>query len=195
MDWLTSSTLLERLAESREQDGWTLVVEHFRPPLVALGRRMGLRDEDAEDAAQNTLAAFAEGYRAGQYQRDKGRLRQWLYGIATRQIQNQRRRIHGPGPVGTGQSVSFLDAVPAGGASPESLWDEEWRRAVYERSLLQVQAEIAPQTFEIFRQLVFDERGADDVAAQLGVSRTQVYNAKYRVAKRLGELARAYEDA
>lgn len=196
MEWLTSSTLLQRLAASRDQGGWTEIVDAFRAPIVRLGRRMGLSDEDAEDAAQNALLAFTSAYREGRYDAGKGRLRQWLFGIATRQIQNLRRRQGGDGPhrvQAQGLSGSFLERVPDP-HDEQALWDEEWRRTVYERALQQVRAESSPQTFEIFRRLILEEQPADEIVKDLGVTRTLVYNAKYRVARRLSELAQAFED-
>ena len=74
-------------------------------------------------------------------------------------------------------------------------WEEEWRRAIYERALRQVRFEVEPRTYEIFRLLVFEQRAARDVAERLSVHHTQVYNAKHRILKRLGQLAAEYEDA
>lgn len=197
MEWKTTSTVLAGLQTFSEPQAWELVVEHFREPIVRYGSRLGLSRTDAQDAAQEALLAFAQAYRAGKYDRTKGHLKSWLFGIATNQLRNLRRRNAGRGvrPVADLGESRVLDGVEDEGADLQALWDEEWRRTVFERCLAQVQRELEPQTFDVFRRVVFEEQSVDAVAEELGIARTAVYNSKYRVSKRLAELAQEYEDA
>ena len=74
-------------------------------------------------------------------------------------------------------------------------WEEEWRRWITSRAIEQVETEVSPTTFEIFRLLTFEELVPRDVAARLGVELTQVYNAKSRVMKKIMELRLEFDQA
>ena len=196
MDWKTTSTVLDRLYADDGQSAWDLLVGHFRDTIVRFGERAGLTRADAQDAAQETLVAFVQAFRRGRYDRSKGRLKSWLFGIAQRQIlsvrqreiaDRARRQSSGSGP---GLEEELVDE-----AGMVDVWEDVWRRTIYARSLEQVQGEVTPQTFEIFRALVFDERPTEEICERFAISRTKVYNVKHRVTKRLAELVRQYEDA
>jgi hypothetical protein len=91
---VTSDTLLLGLADPGNRTVWQQFVERYRPPILRFARRRGLTGDDAEDAAQQSLVAFAQAYQEGRYDREKGRLRSWLFGIARNQIRKTRRESH-----------------------------------------------------------------------------------------------------
>ena len=90
-DWVTTSVLLSELRDFGNQAAWDRLADRFREPVVAFARKMGLTPSQAEDAAQETLLAFAEAFRDGKYDPAKGRLNRWLFGIAFRQVLNAKR--------------------------------------------------------------------------------------------------------
>jgi RNA polymerase sigma-70 factor, ECF subfamily len=89
---VTTSTLLRGLLASRDDRAWCEVDERYRPIVLRLAERCGLDADDAADVAQETLTQFFEDYRAGKYDRQRGRLRAWLTGIARHRIADARRR-------------------------------------------------------------------------------------------------------
>ena len=198
MEWNTTSTVLEKLRDYDERTAWDLLGKHFRGALVQFGVRLGLGPADAQDAAQETLIAFAEAYRGGRYDKDKGRLKSWLFGIAKRQCMKVRQRAaqaRERNLADMQDEDADIAQLASEGDQLAEAWEEEWRRMVYARSLEQVRAEVTPETFEMFQQLVFQGKTNDEVAASFGVDRAKVYDAKYRVTKRLSQLAGEYEDA
>ena len=192
MDWNTTSTVLEKLRDYDERTAWDLLGRHFRGTLVQFASRMGLSPTDSQDAAQEALIAFAEAYR------DKGRLKSWLFGIAKRQCLKARERT-AKGRERSQSDLSEDDAdmneLAVEQDALAGVWEEEWKRMVYSRSLEQVRTEVTPETFEMFQQVVFHGKSNDEVAESFGVDRNKVYDAKYRVTRRLGQLASEYEDA
>jgi len=197
-DWTTTSSLLDKLVDFDQRTAWDLLADHWREALVRFAQRMGLDAADAQDAAQDTLLAFMEAYRGGRYRRGKGRLRDWLFGIARRQIQQARRRRATRRTVDRAERSDLTALLEEGDGDADSSlewWEEEWQRAVFDRALRRVREEVSPQTFRIFRTLVYEEQPAEVVARRLGVPLTKVYNAKYRVSKRLGELVAQLDDA
>ena len=194
MEWNTTSTVLARLHASQGNSAWDLLVGHFRDTLVRFSERMGLPRPEAQDAAQETLMAFLEGYRAGRYDRTKGRLKSWLFGIAHRQTQALRRRRAQDRVTHASDAELPMDLVE-GEEQAASAWEEEWQRTLFTRALERVRAEVSPGTFDIFRALVFDEMDTDAVCERFQIERTKVYNVKHRVTRRLNQLVQEFDDA
>jgi len=71
MTWLTTATVLQKLHDFGNREAWDSFTERFRRPVVSFARGMGLKQADAEDVAQETLLAFAEAFRRGQYDPNK----------------------------------------------------------------------------------------------------------------------------
>lgn len=198
MEWNTTSTVLKKLRDYDAKTAWELLDKHFQGALVQFGGRMGLSPADAQDAAQETLITFAQAYREGNYDKEKGRLKSWLYGIAKRQCMKVRGKVTRQRDRGHGEQSDDsqpLEQIAAEGDDLADLWEEEWRRMVYARALECVRSEVTPDTFEMFQQVVFKGQTNDEVAEEFGVERAKVYDAKYRVTRRLAQLAGEYEDA
>jgi RNA polymerase sigma-70 factor (ECF subfamily) len=194
-EWLTTSTLLERLRNFDDAVAWQRIQSRFQRPVIALAEKLGLSRADAEDVAQETLAAFADGVRRGTFDRSKGRLSAWLFGIAYRQAAGARRK-RGRVPAGAldGSPDSMLAKIPEA-SDFAAAWDAEWERTVLDQCLAQVRQEVEPQTFEAFRLAVLENQSTESTCAATGLSREAVYVAKHRVLKRIREARSELEDA
>ena len=188
MAWLTTATVLQNLRDFDNREAWSSFADRFRQPIVSFARSMSLSQADAEDAAQETLLAFAEAYRRGQYDPAKGRLSKFLFGIAYRQALRARRVGAQVAPVGTTVWSQVPDEQSASG-----IWDVEWERGLLDECLAQVRTEFEPQTYRAFELTVRDGRDAADAANELGVPIKSVYNAKHRILKRIRELREQFE--
>jgi RNA polymerase sigma-70 factor (ECF subfamily) len=182
----TSTILLEGLKDRTDDTVWREFDSRYRPILLAVGRRLGLSPADSEDAAQETLVAFLAEYQAGGYQRQAGRLRDWLAGIMTHKVQDSRRRS-------TRQQQMLRDAAENGDLardqpSVERAMEEECHAALLRQCLERVRMEVAPQTIESFEMFALQQRPAEQVARQLGVTIDVVYQNKRRVLLRIREL-------
>ena len=193
MSWHTNTAILARLETFSAETAWSSLADHFERPLTRYALRSGLAQEAVEDVVQETLVAFARAYRDGSYDRARGRLSSWLFGIAQREVASARRKA-ARSPMAEPDAVQ-LDETPDQNDGLERIWEEEWRRSIIERCTARVRSELEPATWECFALQVFEGLSADEVAARKGVPRQQVYNAKHRVARRLRELAQEYEDA
>lgn len=187
----TSSTLLEGLKDAADRTRWQLYVDRYRPLIVSFSRARGLDAEEAEDFAQTALLEFARAVRDGRYDRDKGRLRTWLFGIVRRQLSSFRRKVARRRE----EELATDHVVPArGGDELEATWDAEWHRAVLAQCLREIQAIVEPQTFAAFRGVALEERPAAEVARELGITENAVYGSKRRVLQRVRELLPLVDD-
>jgi RNA polymerase sigma-70 factor (ECF subfamily) len=76
---------------------------------------------------------------------------------------------------------------------PDSYWDEEWDRNLYEMALERAKEKLPPKQFQIFDLYVLKEWPVGKVKDVLGVSATQVYLAKHRVSRALKKEMRVVE--
>lgn len=186
---ITTSFMLERLKNPDDRGIWQQFVERYQPLIVRSARRFGLNNEDAQDAAQHALLAFFTAYRDGKYDREKGRLRHWLFGIARHWILNvfeKHRNREVSIPANTDQT-GFFARIP-GDDRLEEIWEHEWRECTLQQCLAQVQREFDPKTFQAFELFAHDGLPARQVADQLGMTSNAVFIAKHRILKRIREL-------
>jgi RNA polymerase sigma-70 factor (ECF subfamily) len=187
-DWITTSTVLQRLNDFEDRHAWERFTDRFTRPIQAFARKQGLADGECEDVAQETLLAFAEGYRAGQYDREKGRLSSWILGIAWRRIDHARRkadrRAEHAGEPFESRLHTNVDAPQALGAE----WEELWEKSMLEHCLRQVRKEFEPATFRAFEMLVLERHPIEAAEKELGVTRNALAIAKHRVSARVREL-------
>ena len=188
MQWETTTILLEQLRDA-QTDAWQRFTDRFRPPMLGFARRYGLSDAQAEDAVQNALVSFFEAYQSGQYDRSRGRLRAWLFTLMYQSIRSQRRddaRSPRQSP-GRSHRTTFFSGLPDEGEAQE-VWEQDWERHTIDTCMSQLKSEVSPTHYRAFELTTFRQVPAAEVANQLGLSRDAVYQARYRVLKRLEEL-------
>lgn len=188
MDWITTSTLLEGL-RGFDDAAWDHFSRRFRRPLAAFVRRSGVRPADVDDVVQETLVAFAETQRNGAYQRERGRLNRWLFGIAYRQSLRQLRR-YGRTEVQmetqTGRTPP-IERVPDE-ASATDLWNRIWEKHMTLECIERIREELPSRSFRVFQLAVLEDKSAADVARSTGLDVRAVYNLKHRTLKRIREV-------
>jgi len=187
---LTSTYLLDGLKDPANQEVWKSYVDRYRPLLVRYGVRLGLPESDADDAAQQTLVEFYTAFRAGKYDRDRGRLREWLFGIARNQALNQRRKraTQGARNAADRQASDSDIAAIADEQRDSAIWEEEWRAALLRQCMAEVRYEVQPGTFEAFELFAVQGWPAERVAAHLKITPNAVFGAKRRILRRIREL-------
>jgi len=192
---MTTTTVLDRLRDANDHSAWSSFMERFRAPIAAFSKKMGLRGADADDVTQETMIAFLEAYRQNSYERGRGRLSHYLFGIAHNKILAARRKIatREVQVSASGDGTSFWSELPGADAA-QDVWEREWRQAVLAQCLERTAREVSPQTFEAFRLVVFENQEPARVAEQLGMTRNAVFIAKHRVGTRLRELRSIIEE-
>lgn len=184
----TSTILLKGLEDTDDQSSWQVFDGRYRPLLLALGRRLGLQQADTEDVAQETMAAFLRAYRQHRYDREKGRLRDWLGGIARHKIRDLQRRQSRQELVVADKpdATRFLSQVADGHI--DVVWEEEWRKGVLRQCLEEVRREVEPRTFEAFELFALRQWPAKRVADHLRVTQDVVYQSKSRILVRIRQI-------
>jgi RNA polymerase sigma-70 factor (ECF subfamily) len=181
----TTTALLEALLDPADDEVWHDFDRRYRPILIAFARRLGLPDEDAADAAQDTLARFVRSYRDGKYDRDRGRLRSWIIGIARHCVYD----IHQHRATNPKRGLSAISELPDE-STLNAMWDEECEQEILRQGIseLRQQTKTDEGTIRAFEMLAFDGRKPAEIAEALSMSLNDVYLAKHRCLKRLREI-------
>jgi RNA polymerase sigma-70 factor (ECF subfamily) len=190
----TNTELLIGLADPQNRAVWQTFYDRYRPLLTTFAKRLGLKEVDAEDAAQEALIAFMTSYQQGRYDREKGRLRTWLSAIARNKIHDIQQRRYREAAAGAGDSsVDPLEQI-ADDRSMSEIWEAEWQRAVLRQCRAEVEQQVDAKTMKAFDLLVVEGKKAGDVAAELGMTRNAVYLAKSHVLDRMQKVQKDLEE-
>ncbi len=193
---VTSTSLLEGLLDPHNDRVWTEFFERYGPIVRSFSRKLGLREHEADDAVQETMVTFVTKYREGQYDRQKGRLRSWLCGLAHHKVQHildrrrQRERKSDP----SSDKAPAIESVADQDRTNE-LWETEWRHAVIRHCLDLIRDESDPIRLRAFELYTLQGWSADEVAAELNITRNMVYLSKSRVLARVSELVKQIDEA
>ena len=186
---ITNTQLLDDLRNPGNETVWQQFVNRYMPMIVKYAVRAGLRSADAEDAAQQTMIAFCTAYQQGKYDREKGRLRFWLYGIARNQIKSVfKRRAKQEVQVAEDTAQTDFFARQPAEADLERVWEEEWREAVLRQCLEEVHREFDAKSIEAFELFAWKGLPAQEVAERLDMTPNAVFIVKSRILKRIREL-------
>jgi RNA polymerase sigma-70 factor (ECF subfamily) len=186
----TTTQILESLRDPANAGLWQMFDDRYRPVVFAFARRQGLSEEEAGEVAQVTLAQFTADYRAGRYQRDKGRLSSWIIGIArNRVIDAGRAKARRRGERGESALVEVPDQAAA-----ESDWREARQKVILERAMdvLRSETKMDERTIRAFDLCAIRNVPAETAAAECGMTVNEVYVAKNRAIKKLREIVAAF---
>ena len=163
----TTTVLLQGLFDSENEAVWSEFDARYRPILVAFARRLGLGEADAADVAQETLLEFIGAYRGGRYDRERGRLRSWLIGIARTRVAAIRRFRAGRREVRGASALLDLDDE----AGMTRVWDAERRGVILREAMHELRAgtRLRDETINVFEMLVVHQMPVAAVAEEMGI--------------------------
>ena len=165
MEWITTSTIIHDLRDLSNQTAWRSFVDRFHGPVVRFVGGMGFSQEDAQDVGQEALATFAEALRSGRYDRTRGRLRSWLFGIAYKHALRQRQSAaRHERLIERGEAAErAVDEMPDEKFAGE-LWNTLWERFLVEECFRQVRQEFRSENVRAFELIVKEGYDAGEAA-------------------------------
>ncbi|MCA9294798.1 MAG: sigma-70 family RNA polymerase sigma factor [Phycisphaerales bacterium] len=191
----TTTTLLNALHDHGNEIAWAQLDHRYRPVIRGLARRLGVPESGAEEVAQQTLSEFVGAYRAGRYDRTKGRLSSWILGIAHHTALRAIRHGRRDQQAGTALLEGLHDE-----SMLRSIWIDERDRAIFSQAMssLRQDSGMDERTMQAFELVSLRGVPAIEAAQQCRMSVDQVYVAKSRVTRKLRDLVSqmtaAFED-
>jgi len=181
----TRATLLARLRDGDDPAAWREFYDKYGELLAGFARRWNLQPADRDDVVQEVLSRLTQAMPQFEYDPGRGTFRGYLKTIAGNIIRDRLRQMQSRRPVQT------LDTRAETQASDEAIdlaWEQEWRRHHVRQAMRRLDAEFNAMDCTAFRRYAIEGEDANAVAADLGLSLDQVYQAKSRMMKRLAAI-------
>ncbi len=159
--------------------------------MFGVARRIGLTEAEAQDAVQSAMLSFFEAYREGKYQRERGRLSAFLITILRARAIDVRRRV-----LNRRENTLPIEAVERfSQADVTRFWMDERQNQILSQALDEIRQQGADERM-IAAFKLFGIRATEiaEVTSRLGMTREEVYNAKYRITQRLQPIVARLDD-
>jgi len=189
----TRQSLLTRLRDWQDQDGWREFFDSYWRLIYNVARNSGLSDAEAQDVVQTTFIYLSRRMPKFHYDRTRGSFKSWLRIVTRSRINVFRRRqrsgeplLREPLPGPEGDLEDPLEAIPDPAADAlDEVWQREWQANLLDTAQRRVRAKVSSQQLLIFRMAASETLSLSQVAKKLGVNLAQVYLARHRVGRLL----------
>ncbi|MGD2108358.1 MAG: sigma-70 family RNA polymerase sigma factor [Phycisphaerae bacterium] len=176
----TRSTLLRRVRDLDDKEGWAEFDKLYRPLLVGYARRRYVPADVAEELAQQCLVAIVS--RIGQFEK-KSSFRGWLRAMVDHKISDHFTKKSRERSADTG----VLRHSPDPGPTPAEAWEKSWDEAHLTHFVATLRTNFAQHTLQAFALYVLQERPVREISEVLSMTPNQVYVAKSRVLRFIRE--------
>lgn len=182
----TSLSLLERLRQSPENEGWNRLAGLYTPLIRAWLRRYDVQDNDANDLVQDVLLAVSKDLGKFEHAGQPGAFRGWLKAILVNRLRKfWRSRDRRPQAQGDSDIDARLAQLDDPASEMSLIWNREHDQYVLRQLLALAEPHFARNTWTAFCRVALDGAKPDVVAEEMGLSRNAVIVAKCRVLSRL----------
>ena len=189
MPYTTRKTLLEAIKDGDEVS-WREFYDSYRPLIILHGSDYNLAVDEREELVQMVLLEVFRKCQSFRYDRNQGRLRDYLRRIISGKaidILRKRKVNH--------VSDDELDHYPDNDSLLERAWQNEWQEHLLSQAINILRVQLEPATFQAFELHVINERPAKEVATFLGISVNMVYVAKSRSVKKLRSIIQELQES
>ncbi len=189
----TRPSLLIRIRDPADQAAWNEFVEIYRPLILRLARYKGMQDADADDVAQQVLAAVATAVQQRKHDPQRAKFRTWLGRVANNAILNGLTRRKPDRGSGDSALLALLNAHKSHSGPDSDLLRLEYRREVFRWAARQVRKEFHQTTWDAFWLTAVEGHTVETVAQQLAKNQGAIYAARSRVTRRIQEKVTEYD--
>ncbi len=185
----TRQSLLGRLKDCEDQEGWSEFFETYWRLIYKAARQAGLDEDSAQEVVQSTFIYLSRRMPRFHYDPALGSFKAWLLRVTRSRISALRRRAEGQNAVMPdvnfeGREIPLWERIPDPSMDClDDIWQREWEEHLLQNALRRLRARISAQQLLMFELAVLDEIPPQQVARKLEVSLMQVYLARHRVGK------------
>ena len=197
----TRQSLLTRLKDWEDQEGWREFFETYWRLIYTVARRAGLSEAEAQDVVQETLVVVAKQMPGFRYDPARGSFKAWLHTVIRGRLSRHWRKAKVHAAVAdrsdpANDPAATDDADPVAASEFEVLWQAEWEQNLLAAAMRRVQTKVSPRQFLLFSLAVIKQVPLATIRERYDASLPQVYLAKHRVGRLLKvEIARLQSQA
>lgn len=181
----THATLLARVATGADPAAWREFCDRYEELIRGFARRQGLQSADCDEVVQDVLLALTQAMPGFAYDPARGKFRSYLKTVALHAA--YRRSRQKAGEIELGLIESTAEALAAD-EEADQRWEAEWRQYHLRQAMRTIETEFGRLDREAFDAYAAGGEDARSVAERLGLSLDQVYQAKSRILRRLGQI-------
>ena len=195
----TRQSLLSRLKDWEDQEGWREFFDLYWRLIHSVARRAGLSEAEAQDVVQETLVVVAKQMPGFRYDPARGSFKAWLHTVIRGRLSRHWRKTGPRAPLAkaTGELTddeSVAEADPMAVSEFEASWQAEWEQNLMDTALRRVQAKVSTRQFLLFSLAVLKQVPTATIRERYDASLPQIYLARHRVGRLLkAEIARLQE--
>jgi RNA polymerase sigma-70 factor (ECF subfamily) len=179
----TRATLLIRLREETDTEAWSVFIDLYTPLVYRFCRSRGLQDADSRDVTQQVFAIVHQAMGKFEYDKARGRFRNWLGAVAAHEISRYQRKERRPGK---GVGDGWGDEIAALASSAvDPAWIEEFNSYVFQQALTRIRPEFEEAVWQAFDLTWLQDVKPQAAAERIGKPSAWVYKARYKVIERL----------
>jgi RNA polymerase sigma-70 factor (ECF subfamily) len=189
----TRRSLLDRLKNPDDADGWEQFTKQYTPVIRAIASRAELPSTDIDDVVQETLVTMWKKFRDGfNWDPAKGHFKHYLVRTVKSKIIDlyRKKKGHFVTPrtrTGGERRTATIERIPATSIDLDKICEAEWKNSVFDRALENVKHQVNGKHFQIYDLHVLKELPVSKVATLVGVNRGQIYLVKFRIARLIEE--------
>lgn len=201
---------MDRLKTGDDLDSWEEFYRIYGKLVRDFAMQAGLTATEAEEVVQETAIGTSRHLPQFRYDPKVCRFKTWLLNQARWRIKDQLKKRqtatasdadagHCAGGSSEGNEVdaqhtTTINRVPdPASIDLDALLEEGWRKSLFAAALDRVKGNFGIKQFQIFDLLVVQEWPASQVAKSLGVSLTNVYVTRHRIAAAIKKESRRLE--
>jgi RNA polymerase sigma-70 factor, ECF subfamily len=179
----TRISLIARLRKGKNSSAWPLFVELYTPLIYHYCRRRSLQDADACDVSQAVMARVFRAIGTFEYDAERGRFRDWLGAITSREFNRHRgRQAKEIVAAGGGEGDSIADRTPA---ASDAQWVEAFNSHLLDTAVKRIRPAFDEATWKAFDLTWIGDIKPHAAAEALGKTAAWIYKSRFRVLKRL----------
>lgn len=189
----TSVSLLYRVRNQTDSGSWEEFAELYYSMVHRWLRSQGVSSHDADDVVQDVMSYVCREIGNFDHNGRRGAFRHWLRRIMVNRLHEHFRKRNRRG--GDAADLGELAGQLADGRSGVSrVWRQEHDRCVLEHLLSTVGSRFQEKSLDAFRGVALEQRPAEEVADELGMTVGTVRVAQCRVLRALREIGEGWID-
>lgn len=195
----TRQSLLSRLKDWEDQEGWREFFDLYWRLIHSVARRAGLSEAEAQDVVQETLMVVAKQMPGFRYDPARGSFKAWLHTVIRGRLSRHWRKAGPRAPLANDtqeltDDESVAEADPVAVSEFEASWQAEWEQNLMDTALRRVQAKVSTRQFLLFSLAVLKQVPTATIRERYDASLPQIYLARHRVGRLLkAEIGRLQE--
>ncbi len=189
MAFTTRDNLLSAV-QNADEIAWTEFYRMYKPLILLRGDDLRLNNTEKEELVQLVMLSFFKTSRTFQYDKSKGRFRDYLKRVIQNKACDLIRKRH-DGEISTENTLQTVEKLFA---EENNCWEQEWREYVIQQALKELRNTVSPLVYQVFSMLSLENMSGKEVAEALGITTNAVYVYKHEAVKKLKELVKRAEE-